>query len=60
MSDTVDHAWTELEAALRQAMTAMEEDGMSAADADDAIKEIVFQVWWDWEWPLALSDGSGR
>lgn len=40
----------ELEAAIKEALAALEQAGVSARDADEFIKDSAFKAWWDWDY----------
>jgi hypothetical protein len=46
----------DLESAVKTALAALEQKGVSARDADEFIRDCVFNAWWDWDYE-GPSDG---
>jgi hypothetical protein len=52
MSDYEDltSVGTDLENAVKEALAALESNGVSAREADEFIRDCVFTAWWDWDY----------
>lgn len=50
----------DLEAAVESALSALERAGVSAKDADQFIRDSVFNAWWNWEYDSTVSNQENR
>jgi hypothetical protein len=39
-----------LKAAVEEALRALEQAGVSAREADEFVRDCVFEAWWDWDY----------
>lgn len=39
-----------LKAAVQETLRALEQAGVPARDADEFIRDCVFEAWWDWDY----------
>ena len=47
-----DAVGTDLEAAVKASLAALEQEGVSAKDADEFVRESVFNAWMDWDYEV--------
>jgi hypothetical protein len=39
-----------IKSAVQEALAALEKTGVSARDADEFVRDCVFEAWWDWDY----------